>query len=75
MRWVGHVASMGRTECRVLVINLREGPLGSTRRTWEDTFKLHLEETRWEGVDRIHMALDCVKWRAFVNTAMQFRIP
>lgn len=69
------MASRGRTECRVLVVNLREGPLGSTRRTWEDTFKLYVEEIRWEGVDRIHMALDSVKWWAYIDTAMKFRIP
>jgi hypothetical protein len=51
-----------------------EGPLGSTRRTWEDTLKFYVKEIKWEGVDRIHMALVSVKWWASVNTAMKIRI-
>jgi hypothetical protein len=29
----------------------------------------------WEGVDWIHLAQDRHKWRALVNTVMNFQVP
>jgi hypothetical protein len=34
-----------------------EGPLGRSRRRWEDN-KMDLEEAGWESVDWIHLARD-----------------
>jgi len=48
MRWVGHVARMGRGYiyiiCSVLVGDLRERPLGRPRRRWEGNIKRDLQE-------------------------------
>jgi hypothetical protein len=30
--------------------------LGRPRRTWDDNFKMDLEEIGWEGAERIHLA-------------------
>jgi hypothetical protein len=72
------VASMGegRGVCRVLV-GRSEGkrPLGRPRRRWEDNIKMDLREI---GIDRenwIRLAQHRVRWRAFVNTAMNLRVP
>jgi hypothetical protein len=52
MRWLGHVARMGkrRGAYRVLV-GKPEGkrPLGRPRRGWEDNFKMDIQEVRWSG--------------------------
>jgi hypothetical protein len=63
-------------EMRVLV-GTPEGkrPLGRPRRKWKDTVEMDLKEIGWEGVDLIHMALDRDRWRAFVNTVMNFQVP
>jgi hypothetical protein len=36
--------------------------------------KMDLQEAEWGGVDWIGVAQDRNKWRAFVNTAMNFRV-
>jgi hypothetical protein len=50
-------------------------PLGRPRRSWEDSIKMDLREIGINGVNLIHLALDRVQWRAFVNTVMSFRVP
>jgi hypothetical protein len=56
MRREGHVALVGelRNAYRVLV-GKREGkgPLGRSRRRWEDNIKMDLGEIKWEDVDWI----------------------
>jgi len=52
----------------------RERPLGRPRRRRENN-RMDLMETRWEGVDWIHLAQDRVQWRALVNTVMDLRAP
>jgi hypothetical protein len=78
MRWAEHVARMGerRDVYRVLVWR-PEGkrPLGRPRRRWEENIKTNLKEIRIDGVNRIRMAQDTVRWRAFVNTVMNLRFP
>jgi hypothetical protein len=47
MRWMGHVACMGkgRGPCRVLVEKPEEEvPLGRPRHRWEDNIKMYLKE-------------------------------
>jgi len=77
MRWVGHVARMGegRDVQRVLVGN-PEGkrPLGRSRRRWEDNSKMDLREVGGGG-DWMELAQDRDRWRALVNTVMNFRVP
>jgi len=38
--------------------NLKEEPLGRSRRRWEDNVKMDLREIGWEGVDWIHLPQD-----------------
>ena len=77
MRWVGHVAHMGegRGVHRVLV-GKPEGnrPLGRSRRRWEDNIKMDLREVGGGG-DWMELAQDGDRWRTFVNTVMNFRVP
>jgi hypothetical protein len=78
MRWVGHVAcmgegrgvykdSVGRPEAR--------RPLRRPRCRWEDNVKMDLREIGIDGANCIQLAQDRVQWRAFVNTAMNLRVP
>ena len=77
MSWVGHVARMGevRGVHRVLVVE-PEGkrPLGRPRLRWEDNIKMDLQEVGGGGVDWMELAQDRDRWRALVNTVMNFRI-
>jgi hypothetical protein len=76
MRWAGHVARMGeeRGVYRVLV-GKPEGnrPLGRPRLRWEDNIMTDHQEMGCGGMDWIELALDRVRWRAFVNAVMNFR--
>jgi len=76
MRWAGHVAHMGegRDVHRVLV-GKPEGkrPLGRPRRRW-DNIKMNLREVGGGG-DWMELAQDRDRWRALVNTVMNFWVP
>jgi hypothetical protein len=78
MRWVGHVARMGkgRGVYRVL-IGRPEGkiPLGIAGRRWKDNIKMNLREIEIDGVNWIPLAQDRVHWWAFVNTVMHLWVP
>jgi hypothetical protein len=78
MKWAGHVASMGegRGVYRVLV-RRPEGKRssGRPRRRWEDNIKMDLREIGIDGTNWIQLAQDRVQWRAYVNTAMNLRVP
>ena len=50
-------------------------PLERLRRRWEKNIKMNLREVGWEGTDWIDLAQDRDRWRAFVNTAMNLRVP
>jgi len=73
----GYVAHMGegRGVHRVLVGKLEGSrPLERPRHRWEDTIKMDL----WEvggGRDWMELARDRDRWRALVNTMMNFRVP
>jgi len=77
IRWAGHVACMGegRGVHRVLV-GKPEGnrPLGRPKRRWEDNIKMDLRKVG-KGGDWKELAQDRGRWRALVNTVMNFRIP
>jgi hypothetical protein len=50
-------------------------PLGRPRRRWVDNIKMDLREIGWDGRDWIELAQDRDRWRAFVNTVMNRRVP
>ena len=77
MRWAGHVARMG--EDRVVhrgLVGKPEGKrqLGRPRCRWEDNIKMDLREVGG-GEDWLELAHDRDRWRALVNTVMNFRVP
>jgi hypothetical protein len=49
--------------------------IGRPRRRWENNIRMGLKEIAWEGMDLTHLAQDRDRWRALVNTVMNFRIP
>ena len=49
-------------------------PLGRPRRRWEDNIKMDLQDVGGGGGDRMELALDRDRWRALVNTVMNFRV-
>jgi len=65
----------GRGVHRVLV-GKPEGkrPFGRPRRRWEDNIKMDLREVGGGG-DWMELAQDRERWRALVNTVMNFRVP
>jgi len=73
MRRAGHVAHMGegRGVHRVLV-GKPEGR--RPRHRWEDNIKMYLWEVG-RGEDWMELAQDRNRWRALVNTLMNFRVP
>jgi hypothetical protein len=50
-------------------------PLGRLKRRWVDNIKVDLREIGWGGMDWIDLAQDRDKWRAFLNTVMNLRVP
>jgi len=50
-------------------------PLGRPRRRWEDDIKMDLREVGRGGGDWMELAQDRNRWRALVNTVMNFRVP
>jgi hypothetical protein len=78
LRWARHVARMGkrRGAYRALV-GKPEGrrPLGRPRRRWEDNIEMDLREDGCGGVDWVDLAQDRDRWRAFVYTLMNLRVP
>jgi hypothetical protein len=65
-----------RNACRLLV-RKSEGkrPLGRPRRRWVDNIRMNLGEVRWGDVDWIGLAQDRNRWRALVNSGLNFRVP
>ena len=49
-------------------------PLGRPRRRWEDNIKMDLREVGGGGGDWMELAEDRDRWRALVNTVMNFRV-
>ena len=78
MRWAGHVARManGIGVHRVLVVK-PEGkrPLGRPRHRWEDNIKMDLQVVGGGYGDWMELAQDRDRWREFVSTVRNLRIP
>jgi len=77
MRWARHVAHMGEGRgVHRVIVGKPEGtrPLGRPRHRWEDNIKIVLREVGGSGY-RMELAQDRDRWRALVNTVMNFRVP
>jgi len=78
MRWVGHIARMGKQRgvYRVLV-GKPEGkrPLGRPRRRWVDNIRMDLQEVGCSYMDWIGLAQDRDKWRTPVSAVMNLWVP
>jgi hypothetical protein len=77
MRWAGHVARLGeKKNAYKLLVGKPEGkrPLGRPRRRWVDNIRMDLGEVGWGGVDWIGLAQDRNRWRALVNSVLNFRV-
>ena len=59
-----------------VIVGKPEGkrPLGRPRRRWEDNIMMELQEVGRGGA-WMELAQDRGRWRALVNTVMNFRIP
>jgi hypothetical protein len=78
MRWVGHVACMGKERgvYRVLVGKPdRKRPLGRSMCRLEDNIKMNIRETGINGANCIQLANDRFHWQVFVNTVMNLWVP
>jgi hypothetical protein len=49
----------------------RKGPLGRSRRSWEDNIKMDLQEVEWECTDCTDLAQDRGRRRALENAVMK----
>jgi hypothetical protein len=83
MRWAGHVARMGwgrggeeRNAYRLLM-GKPEGKtlVGIPRHRWMNNIRMHLGQVGWGDVDWIGLAQDKNRWRAFVNSVLNLRVP
>jgi hypothetical protein len=61
----------------IVLVGIPEGkrPLETPRRRWDDNIKMDLRETGIDKANWILLAQDRVRWRAFVSTAMNLRVP
>jgi len=50
-------------------------PLGRPRRRWEDNMKMDMQEVGCGCMDWIKLAQHRDRWRALVNTVMNFQVP
>jgi hypothetical protein len=50
-------------------------PLGRPRRRWVDNIKMDRGEEGWGDVDCISLAQVRNRWRALVNSVLNFRVP
>jgi hypothetical protein len=50
-------------------------PLGRPRRRWEDNIKMDLREIGIDETNWIRLAQDRFRWRIFVSTVMNLRVP
>jgi hypothetical protein len=77
MRWVGHIARMGKKRNTYrLLVGKPEGKrlLGRTRGRWVDNIRMDLLELGWGDLDWIGLAQGKNRWRALVNSVLNLRV-
>jgi hypothetical protein len=52
-----------------------KGPLGRPRRRWVDNIRMDLGKVGWGDVDWIGLSKDRNRWRSFVNSVLDLRVP
>jgi hypothetical protein len=78
IRWAWHVSRVGeKRNAYRLLVRKPEGkrPLGRPRCRWVDNIRMDVGEVGWGGVDWIGLAQDRNRWRAFVNSVLNIRVP
>jgi hypothetical protein len=78
MRWAGNVAGKGEKSntYRLLVGKPeRKKPLRRPTRRWVDNIRMDLGEVEWGDVDWIGLTKDRNRWRALLNSVLNFRVP
>jgi hypothetical protein len=63
----------GKEYERVWVVGGKARGKEATR--WLDNIRMNLVEVGWGDVDWIGLAQDRDRWRAFVNSVLNFRVP
>jgi hypothetical protein len=66
-----------KTHAYRLLVGKPEGkrPLGRPRRRFMDNIRMDLGEVGWGDVDWIGLTKDRNRWRAVVNSVLNFRVP
>jgi hypothetical protein len=75
---VKHVVRMGeKINAYRLLVGKPEGrrPAGRPRRRWLDSISMDLAEVGWGDVHWIGLVQDSDRWRALVNSVLNFRVP
>ena len=77
MRWVGHVARMGRRGAYRVLVGRPKGkiPLGKPRHRWKNNITVDLQEVGCRAMDRIDLAHARDRWRALVNAVKKLGVP
>ena len=78
LRWAGHVAKMEEGGCafkNLIRKRIEKRPLGRPMRRWEDNIRMNLKEISINRKNWIDSAQDRDYWRAFVNAALNLRVP
>jgi hypothetical protein len=53
----------------------RKRPLSRPRHRWVENIIICLREIGWDGSDWMDLAQDRDRWRAFMSTVMNLRVP
>ena len=78
LRWAGHVARMevGRSAFKILIGKpTGKRALGRPRYGWKDNIRMDLEEIGINAGNWVDSAQDRNYWRAFMNKALNLRVP
>lgn len=49
--------------------------LARPRQRWDNDINIYLQETKWKGVDFIHLVQDKEQWWTLVKTVMNLQVP